>query len=224
MSLIATRFAPSPTGPLHIGGVRTALFNWLFSKNNKGKFYLRIEDTDKERSKIEHTKQIIESLKWIGIEHDEKEYIQSSKIKEHQEIAKNLLKKGFAYECYCTEEEIEEQKTKAKKAGMHFVYNRKWREPKDLAIPPKVKPVIRFKSKISGNSIIKDLVQGEINISNSTIEDFIILRKDGSPTYQLSAVVDDHLMKITHVIRGDDHKINTFKQKQIYEAMEWKTS
>jgi glutamyl-tRNA synthetase len=223
MSLIATRFAPSPTGPLHIGGVRTALFNWLFSKNNKGKFYLRIEDTDKERSKIEHTKQIIESLKWIGIEHDEKEYIQSSKIKEHQEIAKNLLKKGFAYECYCTEEEIEEQKTKAKKAGMHFVYNRKWREPKDLAIPPKVKPVIRFKSKISGNNIIKDLVQGEINISNSTIEDFIILRKDGSPTYQLSAVVDDHLMKITHVIRGDDHKINTFKQKQIYEAMEWKT-
>jgi len=223
MSLIATRFAPSPTGPLHIGGVRTALFNWLFSKNNKGKFYLRIEDTDKERSKIEYTNQIIESLKWIGVEHDEKEYIQSSKIKEHQEIAKNLLKKGFAYKCYCTEKEIEEQKTKAKKAGMHFVYNRKWREPKDLTIPPNAKPVIRFKSKISGNSIIKDLVQGEINISNSTIEDFIILRKDGSPTYQLSAVVDDHLMKISHVIRGDDHKINTFKQKQIYEAMEWKT-
>ena len=222
MSLVATRFAPSPTGPLHIGGVRTALFNWLFSKNNKGKFYLRIEDTDKERSKIEYTNQIIESLKWIGVEHDEKEYIQSSKIKKHQEIAKNLLKKGFAYECYCTEKEIEEQRIKAKKAGMHFVYNRKWREPKDLAIPQNEKPVIRFKSKISGNSIIKDLVQGEINISNSTIEDFIILRKDGSPTYQLSAVVDDHLMKITHVIRGDDHKINTFKQKQIYEAMEWK--
>ena len=115
MSLVATRFAPSPTGPLHIGGIRTALFNWLFSKNNKGKFYLRIEDTDKERSKIEYTNQIIESLKWIGVEHDEKEYIQSSKIKEHQEIAKNLLKKGFAYKCYCTKKEIEEQKKKQKK-------------------------------------------------------------------------------------------------------------
>ena len=222
MSLVATRFAPSPTGPLHIGGVRTALFNWLFSKKNKGKFYLRIEDTDKERSKDEFKNQIIQSLKWIGIEYDDKEYIQSKNINKHKEIANELLKKGFAYECYCSEKEIEEQKTKAKKANMPFIYNRKWREPKDLKIPNDVKPVIRFKSKISGNNIINDLVQGEINISNSTIEDFVILRKDGSPTYQLSAVVDDHQMKITHVIRGDDHKINAFKQKQIYEAMEWK--
>ena len=222
MSLVATRFAPSPTGPLHIGGVRTALFNWLFSKKNKGKFYLRIEDTDKERSKDEFKNQIIQSLKWIGIEYDDKEYIQSKNINKHKEIANELLKKGFAYECYCSEKEIEEQKKKAKKANMPFIYNRKWREPKDLKIPNDVKPVIRFKSKISGNNIINDLVQGEINISNSTIEDFVILRKDGSPTYQLSAVVDDHQMKITHVIRGDDHKINAFKQKQIYEAMEWK--
>ena len=222
MSLVATRFAPSPTGPLHIGGVRTALFNWLFSKNNNGKFYLRIEDTDKERSKDEYKKQIIQSLKWIGIEHDDKEYIQSEKIKKHKEIANELLKKGFAYKCYCSEEEIKEQKDKAKKNGVPFVYNRKWRDPKNLEIPKNTDPVIRFKSKISGNSIIKDLVQGEVNISNSIIEDFIILRKDGTPTYQLSAVVDDHLMNITHVIRGDDHKINTFKQKQIYEAMNWK--
>ena len=222
MSLVATRFAPSPTGPLHIGGVRTALFNWLFSKNNNGKFYLRIEDTDKERSKDEYKKQIIQSLQWIGIKHDGKEYIQSEKIKKHKEVAEELLKKGFAYKCYCSEEEIEEQKTKAKRAGIHFVYNRKWRNPKDLEIPKETDPVIRFKSKISGNSIVKDLVQGEINISNSTIEDFIILRKDGSPTYQLSAVVDDHIMNITHVIRGDDHKINTFKQKQIYESLKWK--
>ena len=222
MSLVATRFAPSPTGPLHIGGVRTALFNWLFSKNNKGKFYLRIEDTDKERSKDEFKIQILQSLKWIGIEHDEKEYIQSQNIDKHKKIAENLLKKGFAYKCYCSEKEIEEQKNKAKKANIPFIYNRKWRDSKDLKIPIDIKPVIRFKSKISGNSIVKDLVQGEINISNSTIEDFIILRKDGSPTYQLSAVVDDHEMNITHVIRGDDHKINTFKQKQIYEAMEWK--
>ena len=222
MSLVATRFAPSPTGPLHIGGVRTALFNWLFSKNKKGKFYLRIEDTDKERSKKEFTSQIIYSLKWIGIEHDDKEYIQSKQINKHKEVAEELIKKGFAYKCYCTEKEIEEQKIKAKKAGIHFVYNKKWRDPKDLEIPKDVNPVLRFKSKISGNTIIKDLVQGEINISNSTIEDFVILRKDGSPTYQLSAVVDDHIMNITHVIRGDDHKINTFKQKQIYEAMDWK--
>jgi len=221
MPKVATRFAPSPTGPLHIGGVRTALFNWLFSKNQKGSFYLRIEDTDKERSKDEYKKQIIQSLKWIGIEHDGKEYIQSKKINEHKKVAEELLKKGFAYKCFCSEEEINEQKSNAKKKGIPFIYNRKWREPKNLTIPTNVNPVIRFKSKISGNSIIKDLVQGEINISNSTIEDFIILRQDGSPTYQLSATVDDHLMNITHVIRGDDHKINAIKQKQIYEAMKW---
>ena len=221
MSLVATRFAPSPTGPLHIGGVRTALFNWLFSKNNKGKFYLRIEDTDKERSKEEYKKQIIDSLDWIGINHDDKEYIQSKNINKHKEIVEELLKKDFAYKCYCSEEEIKEQKENCKKKGIPYFYNRKWRNPKDLEIPKNVKPVIRFKSKISGNSVVKDLVQGEVNIANSIIEDFIILRQDGSPTYQLSAVVDDHLMKITHVIRGDDHKINTFKQKQIYEAMKW---
>jgi len=222
MSLVATRFAPSPTGPLHIGGVRTALFNWLFSKNNKGKFYLRIEDTDKVRSKAEFKNQIIQSLKWIGIEHDDKEYIQSQNINKHLEIANELLKKGFAYKCYCSESEIEEQKIKAKKSNMPYVYNRKWRDGKDLEIPKNIDPVIRFKSKIAGNTIVNDLVQGEVNISNSTIEDFIILRKDATPTYQLSAVVDDHLMGITHVIRGDDHKINAFKQKQIYEAMQWK--
>jgi len=221
MSLVATRFAPSPTGPLHIGGVRTALFNWLFSKHNKGKFYLRIEDTDKERSKEEYKKQIIDSLNWIGINHDDKEYIQSKNINKHKEIAEKLLKNGFAYKCYCSEEEIKEQKEKCKKQGIAYVYNRKWRDPKGLEIPNNIKPVIRFKSKISGNSVVKDLVQGEINIANSIIEDFVILRQDASPTYQLSAVVDDHLMKITHVIRGDDHKINTFKQKQIYEAMKW---
>ena len=221
MSLVATRFAPSPTGPLHIGGVRTALFNWLFSKNHKGKFYLRIEDTDKERSEDKYKDQIIKSLQWIGIQYDEKEYIQSENVNKHKGVAEQLLKKGFAYKCYCSEKEIEEQKEKSKKAGLHFVYNRKWRDPKNIEIPKDINPVIRFKSKISGNSIIKDLVQGEINISNSTIEDFIILRKDGTPTYQLSAVVDDHIMSITHVIRGDDHKINTFKQKQIYEAMKW---
>ncbi len=216
------RFAPSPTGPLHIGGLRTALFNWLLARKNKGKFFLRIEDTDKERSKDKFKLQIIESLKWLGINHDGKEYIQSNNISKHVSIAEQLIKKGYAYECYCSEKEINEQKEKCKKQGIPYVYNRKWREPKDLKIPKDIKPVIRFKSKISGNTIIKDLVQGERNISNSTIEDFVILRKDRSPTYQLSATVDDHEMEITHVIRGDDHVINSFKQKQIYDAMEWK--
>jgi glutamyl-tRNA synthetase len=215
------RFAPSPTGPLHIGGVRTALFNWLLAKKNKGKYFLRIEDTDKERSKDEFKTQIISSLAWLGIEHDGDEYIQSKNITKHVAIAEELIKKGFAYECYCSEEEINDQKEKCKKQGMPYVYNRKWRDAKDLEIPKDIKPVIRFKSKISGNTIIKDLVQGERNISNSTIEDFVILRKDKSPTYQLSATVDDHEMNITHVIRGDDHMINSFKQKQIYDAMGW---
>ncbi len=215
------RFAPSPTGPLHIGGVRTALFNWLLAKKNKGKYFLRIEDTDKERSKDKFKQQIINSLSWLGIEHDGNEYIQSNNISKHIAVAENLLKKGFAYQCYCSEEEINEQKEKCKKQGMPYVYNRKWRDAKDLKIPEGVKPVVRFKSKISGNTIIKDLVQGERNISNSTIEDFVILRQDNTPTYQLSATVDDHEMKITHVIRGDDHMINSFKQKQIYDAMGW---
>ena len=221
MSFIC-RFAPSPTGPLHIGGVRTALFNWLLAKKNKGKYYLRIEDTDKVRSKEEFKKQIISSLAWLGIKHDGEEYIQSKNIEKHVEIAEELLKKGFAYKCYCSEEEINQQKEKCKKQGIPYVYNRKWRDARDLKIPNDVQPVIRFKSKISGNTVIKDLVQGDRNISNSTIEDFVILRKDKSPTYQLSATVDDHEMKISHIIRGDDHMINSFKQKQIYEAMEWK--
>ena len=215
------RFAPSPTGPLHIGGVRTALFNWLLAKKNKGKFFLRIEDTDKERSKDEFKAQIIDSLKWLGIEYDGKEYIQSNNISKHISVAEELIKKGFAYQCFCSEDEINEQKEICKKKGIPYVYNRKWRDAKNLTIPKDVKPVIRFKSKISGNTVIQDLVQGDRNISNSTIEDFIILRKDKSPTYQLSATVDDHEMDITHIIRGDDHMINSFKQKQIYDAMNW---
>jgi glutamyl-tRNA synthetase len=221
MSKVATRFAPSPTGPLHIGGVRTALFNWLYSKNQKGSFFLRIEDTDKERSKNEYKNQIIKSLKWIGVEHDGKEYIQSLKINDHINIAKELLKNGFAYKCYCSHEEIEEQKNRAKQKKLPYVYNRKCRELKEIDAPKDVDPVIRFKSKSEGNSTLKDLVQGNIEIENSTIEDFVILRKDETPTYNLSASVDDHQMNITHIIRGDDHKINTFKQMQIYLSMKW---
>ena len=220
MSKVATRFAPSPTGPLHIGGIRTALFNWLFSKNQNGIFHLRIEDTDKERSKEEYKQQIIQSLQWIGIKPDKEEYIQSTKIDKHIEISKKLLEKGFAYKCYCTEKEIEEEKTRAKQKKLPYIYNRKCRDLKDT--PKNIDPVIRFKSKIEGNSILNDLVQGKVNIENSNIEDFIILRKDGTPTYNLSAAVDDKDMEITHIIRGDDHKMNTFKQMQIFERMNWK--
>ena len=222
MKTVATRFAPSPTGPLHIGGVRTALFNWLYSKNKGGKFYLRIEDTDKERSKDEFKKQIINSLKWIGIYYEDNEYIQSDKIKDHINVANELLKKGLAYKCYCSSEEIEEQKKRAKQKKIPYIYNRKWRDKSETDAPKEIDPVIRFKSKVEGKSILKDLVQGNIEIDNNTIEDFVILRADGSPTYNLSASVDDHLMGMTHIIRGDDHKINTFKQIQIYDAMNWK--
>ncbi len=221
MPKVATRFAPSPTGPLHIGGIRTALFNWLYAKNNNGFFYLRIEDTDKERSKDEYKEQITKSLKWIGVENDGDEYIQSKKIEDHIKVANILLEKGFAYKCYCSTEEIEEQKLRAKQKKIPYIYDRKWRDKPETEAPKGVNPVIRFKSKIEGNSILKDLVQGDVEIENSTIEDFIILRNDGSPTYNLSACVDDHQMNITHIIRGDDHKINTFKQMQIYIAMNW---
>ena len=220
MSHVATRFAPSPTGALHIGGVRTALFCWLYSKNKKGTFHLRIEDTDKERSKDEHKNQIIKSLKWIGIEHDGELYIQSTKINDHINVANELLKNGHAYKCYCTTEEIEDQKKRAKQKKLPYTYNRKCRELSGDE-PKNVNPVIRFKSKTEGSSILKDLVQGDVEIENITIEDFIILRNDGTPTYNLSATVDDHQMNMTHIIRGDDHKINTFKQIQIYLAMKW---
>ena len=221
MKKVATRFAPSPTGPLHIGGVRTALFNWLYSKNQNGSFYLRIEDTDKERSKDEYKDQIVKSLIWIGIENDGDEYIQSTKIQNHIKVAKQLLDKGLAYKCYCSNEEIEEQKKRAKQKKIPYIYDRKWRDKNESDAPKDVKPTIRFKSKIEGTSVLKDLVQGNVEIQNNTIEDFIILRNDGSPTYNLSASVDDHDMNITHIIRGDDHKINTFKQMQIYQAMNW---
>jgi len=221
MSKVATRFAPSPTGPLHIGGVRTALFNWLYSKSQKGTFHLRIEDTDKERSKDEFKNQIIKSLKWIGIEHDGNEYIQSTKIKDHINIANELLKNNHAYKCYCSNEEIEKQKKRAKQKKLPYTYNRNCRDLSENDAPNNIKPVIRFKSKIEGTSVLKDLVQGDVEIENITIEDFVILRNDGTPTYNLSAAVDDHKMSMTHIIRGDDHKINTFKQIQIYLAMKW---
>ena len=217
---VITRFAPSPTGNLHIGGARTALFNWLFSKNKKGKFLLRIEDTDIQRSKDEYYEQIVSTLKWLEVNWDEEPYIQSKNIESHVNVAHTLLKNGHAYKCYCTEKELEEEKKLYLKKKIPYVYSRKCRDIIENINDKSF--VIRFKSKIEGKTTLKDLVQGDVEINNRTIEDFVILRKDNKPTYNLSAAVDDHQMKISHVIRGDDHKINAFKQIQIFESMKWK--
>lgn len=217
---VITRFAPSPTGNLHIGGARTALFNWLFSKNQKGKFLLRIEDTDVQRSKDEYYEQIISTLKWLEINWDEEPYIQSKNIESHINIANTLLKNGYAYKCYCTEKELEEEKKIYLEKKIPYTYSKKCRNI--LEENNNKSFVVRFKSKVEGKTILKDLVQGNIEINNSTIEDFVILRKDNKPTYNLSAAVDDYQMQISHVIRGDDHKINAFKQIQIFESMKWK--
>lgn len=218
--IVITRFAPSPTGNLHIGGARTALFNWLFAKNQKGKFLLRIEDTDTQRSKNEFYEQIISTLKWLEINWDEEPYIQSNNIKSHVNIANILLKNGHAYKCYCTEKELEDEKKLYLEKKIPYTYSKKCRNI--LEDINNKSFVVRFKSKIEGKTVLKDLVQGNIEINNNTIEDFVILRKDNKPTYNLSAAVDDYQMKITHVIRGDDHKINAFKQVQIFERMNWK--
>ena len=217
MDKTVVRFAPSPTGALHIGGARTALFNWLYARNNNGKSLLRIEDTDKERSKKEFEDQIIKTLEWLEISPDEPPLKQSLNINKHIEVANYLLKNGHAYKCYCTQEELELEKQESRNKNLPYTYSRKCRNLTNGEGPF----IVRFKSKDSGFSVLNDLVQGNIEIPNSTIEDFVILRTDSTPTYQLSASVDDHLMNITHVIRGDDHKINTFKQIQIFEAMKW---
>ena len=217
MDKTVVRFAPSPTGALHIGGARTALFNWLYARNKNGKSLLRIEDTDKERSKKEFEDQIIQTLEWLEISPDEPPLKQSLNINKHIEVANYLLKNGHAYKCYCTQEELELEKQESRNKNLPYTYSRKCRNLTNGEGPF----IVRFKSKDSGFSVLNDLVQGNVEIPNSTIEDFVILRTDSTPTYQLSASVDDHLMNITHVIRGDDHKINTFKQIQIFEAMKW---
>ena len=215
---IIVRFAPSPTGPLHIGGARTALFNWLFARKNKGLFLLRIEDTDKQRSKEEFENQIKDTLDWLEINPDKEPVKQSKNINKHIEIANKLLTEGHAYKCFCSIEDLEKEREIFKKKNLPYIYSGKCREEK---IENRGPFVIRFKSKKNGSFVLEDLVQGKIEISNSTIEDFVLLRTDNTPTYQLSASVDDYLMNITHVIRGDDHKINTFKQIQIFQAMGW---
>ncbi len=217
--MVITRFAPSPTGNLHIGGARTALFNFLYSRSQKGKFLLRIEDTDKERSKKEYEDQIIKSLNWLGINFDENVVYQSSNIDKHKKIAKELFEKKFAYKCYCTNEELEQKKQQFIESGINYQYDGKCRnlnEEKNLSY------VLRLKVQKNTKIILHDGVQGNVEIDSNTIEDFVLLRSDGSPTYNLSASVDDKLMNITHVIRGDDHKINAIKQILIFKFLDWK--
>ena len=217
--MVITRFAPSPTGKLHIGGARTALFNFLYSKNQKGKFLLRIEDTDKERSKKEFQSQIVSSLKWLGIDFDDQEIYQSNNILKHIDVANELLKKKHAYKCYCLPEELEQERVKAKVKGVNYIYSGKCRNLTKEKVAPYV---IRLKVEKNKKITLYDGVQGNVEIDTNTIEDFIILRSDNTPTYNLSASVDDKLMNISHVIRGDDHKINAVKQIILFQFMGWK--
>ena len=216
---IVTRFAPSPTGFLHIGGARTALFNWLFARHHGGKFLLRIEDTDKARSTKEAIDAILDGMRWLGLDWDGHEYYQSQFWARHAEIAHRLLERGAAYRCYMTQEELAEQRELAAKERRPFRINSPWREVTDEQTD---KPfVIRLKAPREGETVIDDRVQGRVTVQNSEIDDFILLRSDGSPTYMLAVVVDDHDMGVTHVIRGDDHLNNAFRQIAIVRAMGW---
>jgi glutamyl-tRNA synthetase len=211
---VVTRFPPSPTGFLHIGGARTALFNWAFARANNGKMLMRIEDTDKERSTPEAVQAIIDGMEWLNINHDGEIIYQTHNEQRHIEVAQELLAKGKAYYCYCTPEELSEMREKG------HGYDRRWRN-NDATPPSDIKPVIRIKSPLDGHVTIQDKVQGDVTIPSKQLDDFIILRSDGTPTYMLAVVVDDYDMGITHVIRGDDHLTNTFRQQVIIRAMEW---
>lgn len=218
---VVTRFAPSPTGFLHIGGARTALFNYLYSKHTGGIFRLRIEDTDRERSTPEAIEAIIDGLKWLGLTWDDEIVYQFQRAPRHAEVAHELVKRGLAYPCFCTPEELTQMREKAKAEGRPPRYDGRWRDrdPKDA--PAGVKPVIRFKAPQEGAQTIVDLVQGEVTVGNEQLDDMVLLRSDGTPTYMLSVVVDDHDMGITHIIRGDDHLTNAFRQRQLFQAMGW---
>ena len=220
---VITRFAPSPTGFLHIGGARTALFNYLFARSNNGKYVLRIEDTDRKRSTEEAVEAIVNGLDWLELSGDEQPVFQYSRQERHKQIANTLLEQGKAYKCYCSAHELEEMRALARREGKTALYDRRWREKDPTTAPPNVNPVVRLKSPLKGSTTIDDLVQGRVEVKNEQLDDFVILRADGTPTYMLSVVVDDHDMEISHVIRGDDHLNNAFRQYQIYAAMDWPT-
>ncbi len=218
-SNIVTRFAPSPTGFLHIGGARTALFNWLFARHHGGKFLLRIEDTDKARSTKEAIDAILDGMRWLGLDWDGHEYYQSQFWSRHAEIAYKMLDRGHAYRCYMTQEELAAEREKAQADRRPFRIHSPWRERTDGN--PDAPFVIRLKAPQEGETVIEDRVQGRVAVQNAEIDDFVLLRSDGSPTYMLAVVVDDHDMGVTHVIRGDDHLNNAFRQLAIIRAMGW---
>jgi glutamyl-tRNA synthetase len=218
---VRTRFAPSPTGPLHIGGVRTALFNYLYSRHHGGEFLLRIEDTDRERSTEEATKGIIDSLDWLDLARDGQTVFQSTRMARHADVARQLLAEGKAYYCYATPEELAAEREQARVEKRIWRYDGRWRDRDPSEAPAGVSPVIRLKSQRDGETVLEDLVQGPVRVANVELDDMIILRSDGTPMYNHSVVVDDHDMAITHVIRGDDHLTNTFRQMQVYRALGW---
>ena len=216
--MIRTRFAPSPTGFLHIGGARTALFSWAYARHHGGKFLLRIEDTDLERSTEESEQAILEGMEWLGLDWDEGPFFQMQRLARYREVAEQLLREGRAYRCYCTKEELEQMRAAQRVRGEKPRYDGRWRDSK-AAPPPGVMPVIRFKNPLDGEVTFHDLVKGPITIANAELDDLVLLREDGVPTYNFGVVVDDLDMQITHVIRGDDHVNNTPRQINIFRAL-----
>lgn len=218
---VVTRFAPSPTGFLHIGGGRTALFNWLYAKHTGGKMLLRIEDTDRERSTDAAIEAIIDGLKWLGLDWEGETVFQFARAPRHREVVEALLAAGKAYRCYCTPAELDAMREKARAEGRAPRYDGTWRDRDPSEAPAGVKPAIRIKTPLEGETVIDDQVQGRVVIPNKDLDDLVLLRSDGNPTYMLSVVVDDHDMGVTHVIRGDDHLTNAARQMVIYHAMGW---
>ena len=223
---VVTRFAPSPTGFLHIGGARTALYNWLFARHHEtygdgGKFLLRIEDTDRKRSTDEAVDAIFDGMKWLGLDWDGEAISQFSRVERHKEAVQLLVDSGNAYKCYCSPEELTEMRELARSEGRSTRYDGRWRDRDPSEAPAGVDPVIRLKAPLDGETVINDLVQGEVRVENSQMDDMVLLRADGTPTYMLAVVVDDHDMEVTHVIRGDDHLTNAFRQVQLYRALDW---
>jgi glutamyl-tRNA synthetase len=218
---VVTRFAPSPTGFLHIGGARTALFNWLYARARGGKMLLRIEDTDRERSTQAAIDAILDGLGWLGITWDGDVIYQFSRSARHREVAERLLSEGHAYRCYASQDELGQMREAARREGRAKLYDGRWRDRDPSEAPADVKPTIRFKAPRRGETVIEDEVQGRVVWQNENLDDLVLLRSDGTPTYMLAVVVDDHDMAVTHIIRGDDHLTNAARQKQIYEALGW---
>ncbi|MDJ0942088.1 MAG: glutamate--tRNA ligase [Kiloniellales bacterium] len=218
---VVTRFAPSPTGFLHIGGCRTALFNWLYARHHGGRFLLRIEDTDRKRSTPEAIAAILDGLRWLGLDWDGEEVYQSERAERHAAVARALVEAGKAYHCYCSPEELEEMRQKARAEGRSAFYDRRWRDRDPADAPADVEPVVRIRAPLDGETAIEDGVQGRVALANQQLDDMVLLRADGTPTYMLSVVVDDHDMGVSQVIRGDDHLTNAFRQTVLYRAMDW---